>query len=167
VLTDFSYAYSYGTGPVKDGTLTTSYGYDTLNRLTTATEKNGGGGTTASWNYGYDNAGNRTGATINGATNPISVQRHHARRHERGAVEGWSPGVVPRQRGRREPDRPQAIHRELRVGAAGSMAPAAMNACRSVLEIRTYLPILWKRILRSAISRRTNRTGVPSSAAAS
>ncbi|MCY7286828.1 MAG: DUF6531 domain-containing protein [Cryobacterium sp.] len=37
----------------------TSYGYDSLKRLTAAVEKNGAA-TTASWSYAYDNAGNRT-----------------------------------------------------------------------------------------------------------
>ncbi|MBD5788380.1 RHS repeat-associated core domain-containing protein [Cellulosimicrobium terreum] len=40
----------------------TTYGYDNLDRLTSATEKTTGGATNASWTYGYDAAGNRTKA---------------------------------------------------------------------------------------------------------
>ncbi len=101
VLADFSYAYSYGTSPVKDGalatrrvdvpnSLTTSYAYDTLNRLTAATEKNGGGATTASWNYGYDNAGNRTGATINGAANTFGFNNANELTSRNGNSSGFS-----------------------------------------------------------------------------
>ena len=45
----------------------TSYGYDSLNRLTSAIEKNGAT-TTASWAYSYDDAGNRTQQIRSGAT---------------------------------------------------------------------------------------------------
>lgn len=38
----------------------TTYGYDSLNRLTSAVEKTSSGTLNASWTYAYDNAGNRT-----------------------------------------------------------------------------------------------------------
>lgn len=76
-FSDFSYTYSRMVGSTAtDGGLTrsrtdntitsttagktTTYGYDTLARLTSAVEKSSGGATTASWLYCYDLAGNRT-----------------------------------------------------------------------------------------------------------
>ena len=49
---------------------TTSYGYDVLNRLTSATTKSSSGSTVSSYGYGYgyDGAGNMTSATVNGTT---------------------------------------------------------------------------------------------------
>lgn len=47
---------------------TTSYGYDSLSRLTTAQEKTPTGAAWASWAYSYDPAGNRTGQTLTGST---------------------------------------------------------------------------------------------------
>ena len=52
------------------------------------------------------------------------------------------------------------------VGSA-STRPAATNTSRSVDEIRTWLPILWKGTRRSAMSRRTKRSPVPRRSAAS
>ena len=81
VLSDLSYTYSRLVGSTAtDGVLTrsrvnnqatgtagktTTYGYDSLARLTSAVEKDTTGmTTTASWAYGYDPAGNRTSATL-------------------------------------------------------------------------------------------------------
>jgi RHS repeat-associated protein len=47
------------------GTSATTYGYD-RNQLVSAVETDGNGGQTGSWSYGYDLAGNRTSATVNG-----------------------------------------------------------------------------------------------------
>ena len=76
VLSDLTYTYKKGTadttlvqtrgdklgvgGPANS---TTTYGYDTLNRLVTATEKTSTGTTNASWAYAYDKNGNRTSNT--------------------------------------------------------------------------------------------------------
>ena len=76
VLSDLTYTYKKGTadtilvqtrgdklgvgGPANS---TTSYGYDTLNRLIAATEKTSAGATNASWAYAYDKNGNRTSNT--------------------------------------------------------------------------------------------------------
>lgn len=46
----------------------TAYGYDGLNRLTSARETTPTAAVNASWAYTYDKAGNRTGATTIGAT---------------------------------------------------------------------------------------------------
>jgi RHS repeat-associated protein len=46
----------------------TTYGYDSLARLTAATEKTAAGAAHASWEYAYDAAGNRTSQTLTGAT---------------------------------------------------------------------------------------------------
>ena len=71
VLTSYSYSYTDGAGTardlrqsVTDGVtgVTTRYGYDVLNRLTSAS----GGG--ASYSYAYDANSNRTSQTVNGAT---------------------------------------------------------------------------------------------------
>jgi len=53
---------------------TTTYGYDTLNRLITATEKTSAGATNASWAYAYDKDGNRTSntAVLRGVTKTTS-----------------------------------------------------------------------------------------------
>lgn len=53
---------------------TTSYSYDSLARLTAATEKTSSGSTNASWSYAYDKAGNRTSntATLSGTTTTTS-----------------------------------------------------------------------------------------------
>ncbi|MDQ2738187.1 MAG: DUF6531 domain-containing protein [Actinomycetota bacterium] len=52
----------------------TTYGYDTQERLTTATEKTSSGNTNASWSYGYDPDGNRTSSSslLSGATTNTS-----------------------------------------------------------------------------------------------
>lgn len=83
VHSDFAYTYTRMVGTTStDGALTrtrtespdnpgakrtTSYGYDTLARLTSAVEVDNAGGATASWSYGYDPAGNRTSATLSPA----------------------------------------------------------------------------------------------------
>ena len=46
----------------------TTYGYDTLARLTAATERTSGGAANASWAYTYDKAGNRLSQTRTGST---------------------------------------------------------------------------------------------------
>ena len=53
---------------------TTTYGYDTLNRLITATERTSAGATNASWSYAYDKNGNRTSntAVLGGVTKTTS-----------------------------------------------------------------------------------------------
>lgn len=48
----------------------TTYGYDSLARLTTATEKTATGAANAAWAYAYDPAGNRTSQTLTGGTGP-------------------------------------------------------------------------------------------------
>lgn len=53
---------------VSDAASSTTYGYDALNRLTSAVVKNGSGAVTDSRSYTYDAIGNRTGQTINGTT---------------------------------------------------------------------------------------------------
>lgn len=83
VQSDLSYTYSRMVGTTAtDGVMTrsrtdntasgstgktTTYGYDSLARLTSAVEKNTAGSSTASWSYGYDAAGNRTSATLSPA----------------------------------------------------------------------------------------------------
>jgi len=87
VLSDLTYTYKKGTtdtilvqtrgdklgvgGPAGS---TTTFGYDTLNRLITATEKTSAGATTASWAYAYDKNGNRTSntAVLSGVTKTTS-----------------------------------------------------------------------------------------------
>src|SRR5664279_3605287 len=58
-------------GPARS---TTSYGYDSLNRLVTATERTIAGSTNASWACAYDKNGNRTSntAVFGGATKTTS-----------------------------------------------------------------------------------------------
>ncbi|MCW4384905.1 DUF6531 domain-containing protein [Salinibacterium sp. SYSU T00001] len=85
VKVDIGYSYTApgGSGPAADRTAIqtrtshaeegitagaiTTYGYDSLNRLATATEKVGAT-TSAWWAYAYDNAGNRTQQVRTGAT---------------------------------------------------------------------------------------------------
>ncbi|MBC7677371.1 MAG: RHS repeat-associated core domain-containing protein [Pseudorhodobacter sp.] len=80
VQSDLSYTYSRMVGATPtDGALTrsrtdntatgvagltTTYGYDSLSRLSSATERSSAGAITADWAYGYDPAGNRTSATL-------------------------------------------------------------------------------------------------------
>ena len=76
-IADFSYTYTKAAADTElaqtrvdnKASLTTTYGYDPKNELTSAVEKNSGGTTTASWLYCYDYAGNRTAySTTSGAT---------------------------------------------------------------------------------------------------
>ena len=87
VLSDLTYTYKKGTadtmlvqtrgdklgvgGPAGS---TTSYGYDSLNRLVTATERTSTGVTNASWAYADDKNGNRTSntAVLGGVTKTTS-----------------------------------------------------------------------------------------------
>lgn len=87
VLSDLTYTYKKGTadtmlvqtrgdkvgvgGPAGS---TTGYGYDSLNRLVTATEKTSAGATNASWAYAYDKYWNRTSntAVLSGVTKTTS-----------------------------------------------------------------------------------------------
>lgn len=55
------------TGAINHGSVT-SYGYDSMDRLTSAVEKTAAGATNASWAYAYDKAGNRTSQTRVGST---------------------------------------------------------------------------------------------------
>jgi len=74
-ITDFHYLYTNSAG--KDTALrqavtgvsgiTTGYAYDALDRLLSATLKNSSG-TVKTYGYGYDKNGNRTTATVDGAT---------------------------------------------------------------------------------------------------
>jgi RHS repeat-associated protein len=80
VVDDIGYSYTSGTSDrtniqtrtsyleqgIPAGAVTT-YSYDSLNRLTSAVEKNGAT-QNAAWTYGYDPAGNRTTQTRAGAT---------------------------------------------------------------------------------------------------
>lgn len=54
------------TGSINHGS-TTTYGYDTKNRLTAAVENRSNGALNASWAYGYDKADNRTTQTRTGS----------------------------------------------------------------------------------------------------
>jgi RHS repeat-associated protein len=47
---------------------TTSYGYDALDRLTSAATKSSSGASVSTYGYGYDGAGNMTSQTVNGTT---------------------------------------------------------------------------------------------------
>lgn len=49
-----------GAGTLVPAGAVTSYGYDTLDRVTSVVEKTASGGASASWTYSYDKAGNRT-----------------------------------------------------------------------------------------------------------
>ncbi|MEX2292083.1 MAG: RHS repeat-associated core domain-containing protein [Mycobacteriales bacterium] len=99
VQSDFSYTYTSSTGG--DTALTrsrtdavagrtTSYGYDTLNRLTSAVEKDGAGTQTAAWNYAYDNAGNRTSATIGTTQNSFGYNAANQLISRNGSTSGFS-----------------------------------------------------------------------------
>jgi RHS repeat-associated protein len=99
VQSDFSYTYTSSTGG--DTALTrsrtdalagrtTSYGYDTLNRLTSAVEKDGAGTQTAAWNYGYDNAGNRTSATIGTSQNSFGYNAANQLISRNGSTSGFA-----------------------------------------------------------------------------
>jgi RHS repeat-associated protein len=65
----------------------TTYTYDALNQLTQAVQKNGSGGTSASYAYGYDPVGNRTSHSINGTATSFS---HNAADQLTGASGGVS-----------------------------------------------------------------------------
>jgi RHS repeat-associated protein len=77
-LTDFTYTYDLTSPSARDTKLrqtatdkdgnTIAYGYDFLDRLTSAIEKTSGGTTIDSRTYEYDLASNRTKQIINGAT---------------------------------------------------------------------------------------------------
>lgn len=99
VQSDFSYTYTSSTGG--DTALTrsradavagrtTSYGYDSLNRLTSAVEKDGAGTQTAAWNYGYDNAGNRTSATIGTSQDSFGYNAANQLISRNGSTAGFS-----------------------------------------------------------------------------
>ena len=63
-------------GPARSAT---GYGYDTLNRLITATEKTSIGNTNASWAYAYDKNGNRTSNTaVLGGVSKTTSQGYNA-----------------------------------------------------------------------------------------
>jgi RHS repeat-associated protein len=51
---------------------TTQYGYDVVNRLTSATTKSTSGSTVSSYGYSYDGAGNMTSQTVNGTQTSYS-----------------------------------------------------------------------------------------------
>ena len=58
---------------------TTTYGYDSLNRLRTATEKTSTGEASASWAYAYDKNGNRTSNTsVLGGVTKTTTQGYNA-----------------------------------------------------------------------------------------
>jgi RHS repeat-associated protein len=74
---------------------TTTYIYDTLARLTSAVEKDTlGTTTTASWTYGYDNAGNRQSATLSpqgtGGTTAFTYNNANEILTRAGSGTGWS-----------------------------------------------------------------------------
>jgi len=103
LLTDFRYTYARNGADTElttsrtDGVTgrTTSYAYDTLNRLTQAVET-ANGSTTASWLYCYDPVGNRTGeSTTPGATcsTPSTTYGYNAADEltsRNGSSTGWS-----------------------------------------------------------------------------
>lgn len=91
-LSDLTYTYAKGSsdtalvqtrkdtvgvgGPANS---TTTYGYDSLNRLLTATEKTSTGATNASWAYAYDKNGNRTSNTaVIGGVTKTTTQGYNA-----------------------------------------------------------------------------------------
>jgi RHS repeat-associated protein len=99
VHSDFSYTYTNSTGG--DTALTrsrtdaltgrtTSYGHDTLNRLTSAVEKDGAGTQTAAWNYAYDNAGNRTSATVGTSQNSFGYNAANQLISRNGSTTGFA-----------------------------------------------------------------------------
>ncbi len=104
VVADYTYEYRRDNctgGAVKEGTvttkridnvavLTTSYCHDTLNRLTSAVEKNSSNVTTATWNYIYDNAGNRTSATVGASTVTFGYNNADELTSKNGVSTGWS-----------------------------------------------------------------------------
>ena len=58
---------------------TTGYGYDSRNRLVTATEKTSTGAINASWAYAYDKNGNRTSNTaVIGGVSATTSQGYNA-----------------------------------------------------------------------------------------
>lgn len=57
-----------GAGGVVPAGAVTTYGYDSLDRVTSVVEKTSSGGASASWTYAYDKAGNRTSQVRAGAT---------------------------------------------------------------------------------------------------
>ena len=92
VLSDLNYTYAKGAsdtvlvqtrkdivgvgGPANS---TTTYGYDSLNRLRTATEKTSTGAASASWAYAYDKNGNRTSNTsVLGGVTKTTTQGYNA-----------------------------------------------------------------------------------------
>lgn len=110
-FSDLSYTYSRMVGSTAtDGALTrtrtnnqatgstgktTSYLYDTLARLTSAVEKDTvGTTTTASWTYSYDNAGNRTNATLSptgtGGTTAFTYNANNEILSRAGSSTGWA-----------------------------------------------------------------------------
>lgn len=57
-----------GAGGVVPAGAVTTYGYDSLDRVTSVAEKTSAGAASASWTYAYDKAGNRTSQVRAGAT---------------------------------------------------------------------------------------------------
>jgi RHS repeat-associated protein len=100
VQSDFSYTYTSSTG--SDTALTrsrtdavagrtTSYDYKAgLNRLTDAVEKDSAGTQTAAWNYAYDNAGNRTSATIGTSQNSFGYNAANQLISRNGSTTGFA-----------------------------------------------------------------------------
>ncbi len=107
---DFSYTYSRMVGSTAtDGALvrtrvennaagsadkTTTYTLDSLDRLTLAEERNTSNAVTASWSYGYDNAGNRTSATLGplgtGGTTAFTYNDANQILTRAGSSAGWA-----------------------------------------------------------------------------
>lgn len=94
VLTSHSYSYQ---GPAGDTALVqsmtdtagaaTSYGYDSLGRLTTASL---GGGSPQTWAYAYDDAGNRTSAATGGVTTSYGYNAANQLTSRNGSTSGWA-----------------------------------------------------------------------------
>lgn len=78
VASDLGYEFKKGTqdamlrSKVTTPARSTTYGYDKVNRLTSAVLTINGGGTASTHSYTYDGAGNRTKAVVNGATSSFS-----------------------------------------------------------------------------------------------
>jgi RHS repeat-associated protein len=109
VLSDLSYRWSTATG--KDSTVlqartdtvgigapagsVTTYGYDSLARLTSATEKTAAGAASYAWTYGYDNTGNRTTAsTQSGTSTPASTSYTYNTADQLSTINGAASGLA-------------------------------------------------------------------------
>jgi RHS repeat-associated protein len=103
---DLSYTYSRQVnGVATDGALkrtrtdnlatgstgkTTTYDYNTLSELTSAVEVSADGASSRSWTYAYDNAGNRTSATLGTTQNSFGYNAANQLISRNGSTSGFS-----------------------------------------------------------------------------